>query len=98
MPPSTATTSPNWTKPVILDERFNGGGSVADYVIDLLNRPLLSYWATREGKIFSTPAASIFGPKVMVINEFAGSGGDAMPQFFGGAAWASWWANAPGAG
>ncbi|MBP7043582.1 MAG: PD40 domain-containing protein [Chloroflexi bacterium] len=67
---------------VILDERFNGGGSVADYVIDLLNRPLLSYWATREGKIFSTPAASIFGPKVMVINEFAGSGGDAMPQFF----------------
>ncbi|MCP4361834.1 MAG: protease [Chloroflexi bacterium] len=67
---------------VVLDERFNGGGSVADYVIDLLDRPLLSYWATREGQIFSTPNASIFGPKVMIINEYAGSGGDAMPLFF----------------
>jgi len=67
---------------VILDERFNGGGSVADYVIDLLNRPILSYWATREGKPFATPNASIFGPKVMIINELAGSGGDAMPLLF----------------
>lgn len=67
---------------VVLDERFNGGGSVADYVVDLLNRPVLCYWATREGKPFATPNASIFGPKVMIINELAGSGGDAMPQFF----------------
>jgi len=67
---------------VILDERFNGGGAVADYVIDLLNRPILSYWATREGKPFATPNASIFGPKVMIINELAGSGGDALPLFF----------------
>jgi tricorn protease len=67
---------------VVLDERFNGGGWVADYVIDLLDRPLLSYWATREGKEFATPNASIFGPKVMIINELAGSGGDALPQFF----------------
>lgn len=67
---------------VVLDERFNGGGSVADYVIDLLNRPLLCHWATREGRPFSTPNASIFGPKVMLINELAGSGGDALPLFF----------------
>jgi tricorn protease len=67
---------------LVLDERFNGGGSVADYVIDLLNRPLLSYWATREGRVFTTPNASIAGPKVMVINELAGSGGDALPLFF----------------
>jgi tricorn protease len=67
---------------VVLDERFNGGGMVADYVIDLLNRPLLSYWATREGKEFVSPNASIFGPKAMIINELAGSGGDAMPNFF----------------
>jgi tricorn protease len=67
---------------VIVDERFNGGGLVADYIIDLLNRPLLSYWATREGNIFATPNASIFGPKVMIINELAGSGGDALPHFF----------------
>jgi len=67
---------------VIIDERFNGGGSAADYIIDILSRPLLSYWATREGKVFSTPNTSIFGPKVMIINEYAGSGGDALPLYF----------------
>jgi len=67
---------------VVLDERFNGGGFAADYVIDMLDKPLLSYWATREGREFTTPNASIFGPKVMIINELAGSGGDAMPLFF----------------
>jgi tricorn protease len=67
---------------VVLDERFNGGGKVADYVVDLLNRPVLSHWATREGRPFSSPNASIFGPKVMIINELSGSGGDALPLFF----------------
>ena len=60
---------------VVLDERFNGGGSVADYVIDLLDRPLLSHWATRKGQPFASPNASISGPKAMGINERAGSGG-----------------------
>ncbi|SNR81231.1 S41 family peptidase [Hymenobacter mucosus] len=67
---------------VIVDERFNGGGFVADYILDLLNRPLLSYWAPREGRAFTSPGASIYGPKVMLVNEFAGSGGDALPAFF----------------
>lgn len=67
---------------VIIDERFNGGGFVADYILDMLNRPLLSYWAAREGKPFTSPGASIYGPKVMLVNEFAGSGGDALPAFF----------------
>jgi tricorn protease len=67
---------------VVLDERFNGGGSVADYVIDMLSRPLLCHWATREGGMFHSPNASIFGPKAMIVNEYAGSGGDAMPLFF----------------
>ncbi|MBN1933195.1 MAG: PD40 domain-containing protein [Anaerolineae bacterium] len=67
---------------VVIDERFNSGGSVADYVIDMLNRPLLCHWATREGAIFHSPNASIFGPKAMIVNEYAGSGGDAMPLFF----------------
>ncbi|SDM52866.1 tricorn protease [Siphonobacter aquaeclarae] len=67
---------------VIIDERFNGGGMVADYIIDMLNRPLLSYWAPREGKPFTSPSASIYGPKVMIVNEYAGSGGDALPHFF----------------
>lgn len=67
---------------VVLDERFNGGGFVADYVIDMLNRPLLAGWESRYGKRFVSPRASIFGPKVMIVNEYAGSGGDAMPQYF----------------
>jgi len=67
---------------LVVDERFNGGGFAADYIVDLLDRPLLSYWATRDGKDFPTPLGSIFGPKVMIINEYAGSGGDALPLYF----------------
>jgi tricorn protease len=66
----------------IIDERFNGGGTAADYIIDYMRRPLLNRWATREGEDFSTPSASIYGPKVMIINEYAGSGGDLMPWLF----------------
>jgi tricorn protease len=66
----------------VVDERFNGGGSAADYIIDYLRRPLMNYWTTREGEDFTTPLGSIFGPKCMIVNEFAGSGGDAMPWYF----------------
>jgi len=66
----------------IIDERFNGGGKAADYIIETLRRPLLNYWTARSGKIYTTPGGAIFGPKVMIINEFAGSGGDAMPWYF----------------
>jgi tricorn protease len=66
----------------ILDERFNGGGFAADYILDYLRRPLFNYWTTREGEDFTTPVGAIFGPKVMMINGFAGSGGDAMPWYF----------------
>ncbi len=67
---------------VVADERFNGGGTAADYIIDALNRPLMNYWHTREGEIFTTPLGSIYGPRAMIINEYAGSGGDAMPWYF----------------
>jgi tricorn protease len=67
---------------VIIDERFNGGGQVADYYIDLLRRPLISYWHMRYGADLKTPAASIQGPKVMIIDETAGSGGDLLPWMF----------------
>ena len=67
---------------VIVDERFNGGGQVADYYIDLLRRPLVSYWATRHGDPIRTPSAAILGPKVMVTDETAGSGGDLLPWMF----------------
>ena len=66
----------------VIDERFNGGGYAADYVIDYLRRPLLNYVSTREGEDFTTPRGAIFGPKVMIINESAGSGGDALPWYF----------------
>jgi tricorn protease len=66
----------------ILDERFNHGGDLADYVIDYLRRPLMSMITAREGADFSSPGGAIYGPKVMIVNEFAGSGGDAMPWYF----------------
>jgi tricorn protease len=67
---------------VVIDERFNGGGQAADYIVQVLGRQLLSYWAPRYGAIYKTPSASIEGPKVMLTNEFSGSGGDAMPWYF----------------
>lgn len=67
---------------VIVDERFNGGGSLADYYIDMLLRPQQSYWNTRYGQDLKTPTPSIQGPKVMIINETAGSGGDMLPWMF----------------
>ncbi len=67
---------------VVIDERFNGGGDIADYIIDYLRRPLLSYWTLREGQDITSPIEAIFGPKVMIINEMAGSGGDMLPWMF----------------
>jgi tricorn protease len=66
----------------VIDERFNGGGQAADYIIDAMKRTLMSWWAPRYGAIYRTPQASILGPKVMITNEFSGSGGDAMPWYF----------------
>jgi tricorn protease len=66
----------------IIDERFNEGGQLADYIIDYLRRPLLSKVVTREGHDWSSPSEAIYGPKVMIINEMSGSGGDALPWYF----------------
>ena len=66
----------------IIDERFNHGGFLADYIVDYLRRPIMNGIATREGQDMWEPAESIFGPKVMIINQFAGSGGDALPWYF----------------
>jgi tricorn protease len=65
----------------VIDERFNGGGWIADYIVDWLKRPLLMAAMTREGKDDTIPRV-VFGPKVMLINEHAGSGGDALPWMF----------------
>ncbi|HEV2465103.1 MAG TPA: PDZ domain-containing protein [Acidobacteriaceae bacterium] len=66
----------------ILDERFNHGGQIADYIIDYLNRKPEGLVFPRNGKSSFEPTMAIFGPKVMIINQFAGSGGDAMPWLF----------------
>lgn len=67
---------------IVIDERFNGGGYVADYVINVLNQPLLNWWQPRYGKPFKSSNAGHYGPKAMLINEHAGSGGDYMPWAF----------------
>jgi tricorn protease len=67
---------------IIIDERFNAGGQVADYYIDILRRPFTAFWATRHGEDITTPGAAVFGPKVMIIDETAGSGGDLLPWMF----------------
>ncbi len=66
----------------VVDERFNAGGQVADYIIETLNRKVSSYWSGRYGGIEHSPNAGIYGPKVMIANEVSGSGGDMMPWLF----------------
>jgi len=67
---------------VIIDERFNHGGNLATDIIEYLKRHVMSAVTARDGADFVQPQGAIFGPKVMIINEFAGSGGDAMPWYF----------------
>jgi tricorn protease len=71
-------------KGVVVDERFNGGGSAADYIIDVLQRDFDGYFNNVAGERypFTSPSAGIWGPKVMIVNEMAGSGGDLMPYMF----------------
>lgn len=69
-------------KAIIIDERFNGGGQLADYYIDILQKPYQANWNMRYGRDLKSPSASIQGPKVMLIDETAGSGGDMLPWMF----------------
>jgi tricorn protease len=68
----------------IVDERYNSGGSAADYIIDVLQRDFDGYFNNVAGDRypFTSPSAGIWGPKVMIVNEMAGSGGDLMPWMF----------------
>jgi tricorn protease len=67
---------------LIIDERFNSGGQIPDRFIELLNRKPLAFWAVRDGKNWQWPPIANFGPKVMLINGWSGSGGDAFPDYF----------------
>jgi tricorn protease len=69
-------------KSLVIDERFNNGGQIPDRFIELLNRPPLVFWAIRDGASWPWPPAGNFGPKVMLINGWSGSGGDAFPDYF----------------
>ena len=69
-------------KALIIDERFNSGGQIPDRFIEMLNRTPLAYWATRDGAAWPWPPFAHFGPKVMLINGWSGSGGDAFPDYF----------------
>ncbi len=69
-------------KGLIIDERFNSGGQIPDRFVELLNRKPLAFWAVRDGKNWQWPPYANFGPKVMLINGWSGSGGDAFPDFF----------------
>lgn len=67
---------------LIVDERRNGGGQAANYITDVLSRPYLAGWKDRDGMIYETPGAAIYGPKAMLIDQDAGSGGDFLPYSF----------------
>jgi tricorn protease len=67
---------------LVVDERFNSGGFIPDFFINRLRQTTWVAWSTRDGEAFRTPATSIDGPKCILINEYAGSGGDAFPYFF----------------
>jgi len=68
----------------VIDERNNGGGSAADYFVEVMSRELTGYFNSRanDRKPFTQPMAGLFGPKVLVVNERAGSGGDLLPYLF----------------
>ena len=69
-------------KALVIDERFNSGGQIPDRFIEMLNRTPLAYWATRDGATWPWPPFAHFGAKVMLINGWSGSGGDAFPDYF----------------
>jgi len=67
---------------LIVDERFNRGGAIPSFYTEKLARSTFAYVAPREGKNVAFPLLGVNGPKVMLINESAGSGGDLFPWLF----------------
>ncbi len=67
---------------LIIDERWNGGGQIPSRFIELLDRPVTNWWARRDTRSQTWPPDGHFGPKAMLINGLAGSGGDMFPWLF----------------
>jgi tricorn protease len=67
---------------IIVDERYNAGGFIPDFYTEKLQRSLLAVVSVRDGKDLPYPPVAIYGPKVMIVNELSGSGGDLFPWLF----------------
>ncbi|HSV76742.1 MAG TPA: S41 family peptidase [Bacteroidales bacterium] len=67
---------------MIFDVRFNGGGFIPDRMTELLTRQTHALWHVAGLQPMRTPRVAHDGPKVMLINQYSSSGGDAFPHFF----------------
>ena len=67
---------------LIIDERWNSGGQIPDRFVELLNRPIRSHFSRRDKNPMTIPFNGMDGPKVMLANQWAGSGGDMFPYIF----------------
>jgi tricorn protease len=67
---------------IIVDERWNGGGFIPDFFVERLQRKTWTRWSNRDGNGFKTPSTALDGPKCILVNQYAGSGGDAFPYYF----------------
>jgi tricorn protease len=66
----------------IIDERFNGGGQLADRFLELMQRPIVYNLHWRHGRDQTQPIKTNPGPMGMLINGWAASGGDGLPWAF----------------
>ncbi len=67
---------------LIIDVRYNRGGFIPEMFVEHLLRPHYNTWVPRDGMDWRTPSIAVHGPKVMLTNGYAGSGGDAFPYYF----------------
>ncbi len=67
---------------LIIDERFNGGGFIPDFFMNILRQKLVNLWKPRYGQVSRTPPTAFAGHLAMISNGYAGSGGDALPYYF----------------
>jgi tricorn protease len=67
---------------LIIDERYNGGGMIPDFFMNILRQKLVNMWKPRYGASWRTPGTAFLGHLAMISNGYAGSGGDCLPYYF----------------
>ncbi|MCD4737309.1 MAG: PDZ domain-containing protein, partial [Bacteroidales bacterium] len=67
---------------LIIDDRGNGGGNVSPMIIERLRRELALMRISRNGSPRTSPAGMMYGPKVMLIDNYSASDGDLFPYQF----------------